>query len=46
MVRARIIESANNFESVGEALLVCLSENCVSGKSGGGEQQEVNMDAA
>lgn len=46
MVRARIIESDNGFESAEQPMLACLNENCLFGESRGCEQLEGNMDTA
>ncbi|WP_167852962.1 hypothetical protein [Vibrio tasmaniensis] len=40
MVRARVIELGNGFESVEQPMLACLYENCLLGEIRGCEQQE------
>ncbi|WP_162926836.1 hypothetical protein [Vibrio coralliirubri] len=40
MVRARMIESDNGFESVEHPMLACLNQNCLLGESRDCEQLE------
>ncbi len=46
MVRARIIELDNGFESVDQPMLACLNENCLFGESRDCEQLEGIMATA